>query len=790
MTSRRIDQIPASKPVETDDQIAIWQDGRTRVATIQDLITGPIYDVVEGVTGVNPGDPLANLSLKKAANLSDLVSVDLARQNLGLGSAARLTAGASGGVALYDDPRFGQGGGQSGPVYSTSILDSSVSGRAILTGLPDAARVALQLGTAATKNVGVSGGVAAYDDPRFGTGGGGGAPSTVTASQISDSTPTGRSVITGTAQQGRAALGVDGLLQREFHVNDYGADPTGVADSRAAFLACWAAIQAVGGGRMSMENKQFSRYKFSQKVTLTFQASCGGITLEGAHQEACQLYFPNGGGLEIQFAANRNGMHAKNFTCLTDAEGVGEGLCFKNIYYGSAGFAHTVFNLIESVTCTGSVEPGAFRRAHWARAISMRGTTYVNIVGCATEGGSASGENSTPFGIGIAVSGSPIVPEHAPDQTYGLIYNIKDCFMNSHDIGFLYDNFVQGVTIDATNIGYCRCAISTVSKANEIQPSLLAQLYVTNSQVGANYGNVVEFLVAMFTASFVNCTFFIRTNNYGIYCPTYVPISIDNCVFQGDGAFLANPPASGVIPGTTGIYFGAAAVPGGTVTNCNFNGLGTGLLLVCSGVKFDGLDFKNVDIPIQDNGNNNVYGVNMFGSSVRGNMPAVTVSPKTADAGVGSRDLQIQARRSNGTMLLGKLYLDTDGNLSIVTTENNGTPLASSILNVLHQTLAAKDIRASGALTVQGNASVAGDTNTRSLGVNTNALIAGNLQANGAAQLGSLKVSGNFAVQGGDPVGKQAITGNVTGDINGIRNTLISVIAALLQYNMVTNNTN
>jgi len=210
LTSRRIDQIPASKGVTTADQIAVWQDGRTRVGTIGDLIEGPIYDVVEGITGVRPDDPLGLTALKRANNLSDLPNPAIARGNLGLGFAAQLGAGVSGGVALFDDPRFNN---LAPKIYAASILDSSVSGRAILTGLPDAARVALGLGTAATKDVGVSGGVAAYDDPRFSnSGGGGGAPSTVTASQISDSTATGRSVITGTEAQGRTALGVAPLF--------------------------------------------------------------------------------------------------------------------------------------------------------------------------------------------------------------------------------------------------------------------------------------------------------------------------------------------------------------------------------------------------------------------------------------------------------------------------------------------------------------------------------------------------------------------------------------------------
>lgn len=39
---RRLDQIPAAQVVDRADQIAIWQDGRTRIGAIADIVDGPI----------------------------------------------------------------------------------------------------------------------------------------------------------------------------------------------------------------------------------------------------------------------------------------------------------------------------------------------------------------------------------------------------------------------------------------------------------------------------------------------------------------------------------------------------------------------------------------------------------------------------------------------------------------------------------------------------------------------------------------------------------------------------
>jgi len=138
-------------------------------------------------------------------------------------------------------PGTGGGGGPT-TITAAQISDATTSGRAVITSAPADARAALELGTAATKAIGVSGGVAAYDDPRIGAGGGGGgAPSTVTASQISDGSTSGRQVLTGSPSQGRDALQIAATVVQR-------GDNTFPGPNFATYTTAYAGVTADVGG--------------------------------------------------------------------------------------------------------------------------------------------------------------------------------------------------------------------------------------------------------------------------------------------------------------------------------------------------------------------------------------------------------------------------------------------------------------------------------------------------------------------------------------------------------------
>lgn len=175
--------------------------------------------IISGVFKGDPGRGIVNSTINGAGQLvvvyTDGVTTNLGKVlgdpgTNGRGITSATINGSGHLIITYTDGTSVDVGVVSGTgpttITAAQISDATVTGQAVITSIADDARVALGLKGAAVLDVGVAGGVAAYDDPRFGTGGGGGAPSTVTASQISDASDTGRAVLKGTPAQGRTAL--------------------------------------------------------------------------------------------------------------------------------------------------------------------------------------------------------------------------------------------------------------------------------------------------------------------------------------------------------------------------------------------------------------------------------------------------------------------------------------------------------------------------------------------------------------------------------------------------------
>ncbi|GJD90750.1 hypothetical protein BHAOGJBA_4292 [Methylobacterium hispanicum] len=572
-----------------------------------------------------PGTLLANLTSSTA--IPTAVTVGALKGSLGLGTAASLNVGEPGGVAAYNDPRFGSNADVSGFLTKAGNL-------AGLTDLPTA-RQNLGLGTAATRPVGISGGVAAYDDPRFGQGGGGVQIPTMYVS-----------------------------------VAAFAKDSDGELKWDNAYKAASAALPITGGvlewpaGKLTLKNKIYEEFPKGSQQART-------ITNRGQGTDATILYWPNAdGGIQYDFSYFAHSAHISDMTLSTGYDSpTGSGSAYRlNVtsQFYSAGFRHPPYNTIFRVVTRGDDAP--FNQKYWNKGIDIRGATIVDIGFVVCAGGSTAGENTGPLGDGISIEGATF----GGDFSYTVLVNIANFQFVSLDRGLYYGDFIQGVSAVNGNAVYCRAGMATVD--NAARKGVLAQLYVENFQYGIGTGTGIEILTELFTFAAVNCTFFTKRNLAGIKIDHPVPFQISNCWFQGEA--YREPPGTAVPPGSNGLIIGPALIPGGIVTGCVFNALAAGLLLQegSSGITVDACRFRTNAVNVVDLGSRNNFGI--ANSAEDGTLPPATLPELSGAAGTGSRAFRLRSISDGGASLYTNFVQDKAGNLLVNQATGGGAPRA------------------------------------------------------------------------------------------------------------------
>jgi hypothetical protein len=207
----------------------------------------------------------------------------------------------------------------------------------------------------------------------------------------------------------------------------WGADPTGVADSTAAFNSALAASNFV----------RFppGKFKLSSRITYTIPSSNGSVTIEGAGAEVTQLNWTSGaGGLSFVLANITSSFHVRNLT-LTVATTAGGNAILATQTLGSGDPAVSSTSDITNVTFRGSDGPA--QTNYWSNAINLIGVSNVNIFGVSVYGANTFGG----LGAGVLINGLTGASQ------YAVATQISNSQFNQLQFGVVLGSFWQGLSI-------------------------------------------------------------------------------------------------------------------------------------------------------------------------------------------------------------------------------------------------------------------------------------------------------------------------------------------------------
>jgi hypothetical protein len=239
----------------------------------------------------------------------------------------------------------------------------------------------------------------------------------------------------------------------------FGADPTGVNDSTAAFNE---AI-AVNG---SLEFPA-GKFRFDGALSYTIPNGVASVSISGQGRDVTILFWPNaGGGLTINYQSPDNTAHVSDLSFTTGVAAGGTGLAL--ISDATQGIA---VSDVYRVTFRG--DDGYGVTDYWNTGVVAEGITNLNFEGVMVQGTGVSG-TGTLNGNGLILEGV------AAASTFAVQVNVAKSVFQSLDTGILYGSFLQGLTVDATNFTVVKNGI--ISNSSEI--GTLSQLCVTNSQIG------------------------------------------------------------------------------------------------------------------------------------------------------------------------------------------------------------------------------------------------------------------------------------------------------------------
>lgn len=290
------------------------------------------------------------------------------------------------------------------------------------------------------------------------------------------------------------------------NILDYGADPTGAADSAPAITAALTAALATGSNLFIPAG----HYKILSAITGTMSGSQQAITIQGAGPDVSVLYWPNavGSAFQVIFTSLENTIHVRDLTFSTGTTNADTALQIEQIAnppFGTAAgvqqctFSNLFFRAEEGILAAG----WQVVTHNWKVGIALSGVGYVvfnnvNISGPTTTGvGSAFGSSTAGIGVALNTANPLVIP---------VVFNFTDCTFQWLNVGIEVSGLIQGITVSQCNFTGSAAGILTLTAAG------MDQLTVLGSQFNCINGLQLSAAIPAFS---VIGNLFIQNNAFG-----------------------------------------------------------------------------------------------------------------------------------------------------------------------------------------------------------------------------------------------------------------------------------
>lgn len=325
------------------------------------------------------------------------------------------------------------------------------------------------------------------------------------------------------------------------------------------------------------------------------------LTLRGQGISSTYLGWPVSDAFDITFNDPSHTLHVRDMCIGTGSNGGYNGI--RVVQNGTGGAApgcdFTNIALQGFPTQSGG---------YWTWGIYTSGLSNVDYTGVLVQGLNTGG--------GVFVQGAP-----STGFQYSIVHNFMNCNFNGLSYGFLYGDYLQGVSFTQCNFNGYTGAVAILVQSGAV--GSLAQLTASNCQFGG-HGNQIVVASSIGGMLFSNNLIFMLNASTGVLVQS--GCTVNNSTFTGNSFSNADASVDG-----SGIYFADGSSSwGNIISGNNFYRCTTGVYLGTSTYSnvVSSNSFPSVTTPITDNGSGNTTSSTST-LSATGTGGTISISPPT-----------------------------------------------------------------------------------------------------------------------------------------------------------------